>query len=177
VFDILVDVELAKQGDKEAFEKLIVENKVAMYKVAISILRNDEDAGDAISETIFKAYKSIKNLKDVNFFKTWLIRILINECNYMLKQKRRIVSIENYQVADTTNEHNVSDDSIDIQIALDKLDKELKLIVVLYYYNKMKIEEIANILNIAEGTIKSRLYTARKKLYEILNCEKGGSVV
>ena len=73
------DEELAKRGNKEAFKRLIEENKKYLFNIAISILGNEEDAGDAIGETIIKAYESIKSLREPKFFKTWITRILINE--------------------------------------------------------------------------------------------------
>ena len=71
----------AKKGDADAFVKLMEENKMAMYKVAKSYLRNEEDVADAMSETVLAAFEHIKELRRPEYFKTWLIRILINQCN------------------------------------------------------------------------------------------------
>ena len=88
------DEELAKKGDKEAFKRIIEENKKYLFNIAISILGNEEDAGDAIGETIIKAYESIKNLREPKFFKTWITRILINESKKILISRGKVVSIE-----------------------------------------------------------------------------------
>ena len=77
--ELIMEVKRAKRGDKEAFCNLIRLNKVAVYRVAKAILNKEEDIEDAVSESILKAYKNIQTLKDEAFFKTWLIRIVINE--------------------------------------------------------------------------------------------------
>ena len=71
-------VKRAQRGDDQAFVELIEENKQAMYKVAIGILKNDSDAADAIQESILTCYEKLKELKKAQYFKTWLLRILIN---------------------------------------------------------------------------------------------------
>ena len=80
----------AKKHDKEAFVKLVENYQVSMYKTAIAILQNDEDAADAIQETILKCYEKLSTLKKDSYFKTWMIRILINNCNEMLRHKGRV---------------------------------------------------------------------------------------
>lgn len=83
-----MQVRKAKYGDKEAFCNLIRINKVAIYRIAKSILTKEEDIEDAVSEAILKAYKNIKTLKNDDFFKTWLIRIVINESNNLYKRDK-----------------------------------------------------------------------------------------
>lgn len=87
-------VHLAKQGDKEAFSELIHENKLSMYKVAKAMLGRECDVEDAIQNTIINSYKNIKNLKKEKFFKTWLIRILINECNKIIRSLSYLIIIK-----------------------------------------------------------------------------------
>lgn len=82
-----IDVGLAKKGEKQAFARLIEDNKVSMYRVALGILGAKQDVEDAIQNSIIKAYEGIIYLKRNEYFKTWLIRILINECNRILKSK------------------------------------------------------------------------------------------
>lgn len=77
----------AKAGDPEAFIQLIQEIELPLYRTARSIVNKDEDCADALQETMLKAFKSIHTLKEPAFFKTWIFRILINECNTMVKKK------------------------------------------------------------------------------------------
>lgn len=78
----------AKKGDKDAFCRLIDENVQSMYKVAAAYLKNDEDVADAIQDTILSCYENLKSLKQNRYFKTWMIRILINKCKDMIQKKK-----------------------------------------------------------------------------------------
>ena len=82
-------VKKAKKGDTDAFAQLIRMNAQSMYKVAWAYLKNEEDAADAIQETILICYEKLGTLKKSKYFKTWLIRILMNQCNDLLKTRRR----------------------------------------------------------------------------------------
>ncbi len=81
----------AKKGDKDAFCRLMDENVQSMYKIAAAYLKNDEDVADAIQDTILSCYENLKSLKQNRYFKTWMIRILINKCKDMI-QKKKLVS-------------------------------------------------------------------------------------
>ena len=95
-------VKRAQRGDDQAFVELIEENKQAMYKVAVGILKNDFDAADAIQESILTCYEKLRELKKAQYFKTWLLRILINNCNQMLREQKKVVGIEDYYGAEDT---------------------------------------------------------------------------
>ena len=87
-------IKRAKKGDIEAFINLMDINKTYMYKVAKSILNNNEDIADAIQETILSCYKNIEKLKEIKYFKTWMTRILINKCNDVIRANKNIIYIE-----------------------------------------------------------------------------------
>ena len=80
-------VTAAKNGDKEAFVQLIRMNKQSLYKAAWVYLRNEQDIADALQNTILSCYENIQGLREVKYFKTWLMRILINECKDIFRQK------------------------------------------------------------------------------------------
>ena len=160
------DEELAKKGNKEAFKRLIEQNKKYLFNIAISILGNEEDAGDVIGETIINAYENIKNLREPKFFKTWITRILINESKKILISRRKVVSIEEYKQEQKNSYQDK--ENIDLRNALSKLSTEHYNVIMLFYYNDLKIIDIAKILNITEGTVKSRLSNAKDKLYQEL---------
>ena len=90
----------AKKGDKDAFCRLMDENVQSMYKIAAAYLKNDEDVADAIQDTILSCYENLKSLKQNRYFKTWMIRILINKCKDMI-QKKKLVQfyLEQYEQA------------------------------------------------------------------------------
>ena len=84
-------VELAKRGDKSAFDEVIRISVPDLFRIAMSILRNKDDADDVVCETVVKAYENIGKLNNCSFFKTWIIRILINQANTVCKRRKKIV--------------------------------------------------------------------------------------
>ena len=85
-------VKKAKRGDAEAFIELIEQNKQSMYKVARGFLRDEEDVADAMAETVLICYEKIGTLRQSAYFKTWMIRILINQCKDMIRKRHKRVS-------------------------------------------------------------------------------------
>lgn len=167
VMDLMI--KKAQKGDKEAFIKVINQYTQDMYKVAKARLNSEEDIGDAIQETILSAYKNICVLKETTYFKTWIIKILINKCNDIINKNKKIVYVEEYydysnnnlSTYDTTIEENII-----FSETLSTLSEDYRLVVVLYYVDGFNTREISEILNEKEGTIKSRLSRARQQLKE-----------
>lgn len=83
-------VKRAQAGDEEAFVSLIETYKQDLYKIAISMLKNDADAADAMQDTVLSSYENLRGLREPKYFKTWLTRILINHCNRILKERGRM---------------------------------------------------------------------------------------
>ncbi|MGL5351901.1 MAG: RNA polymerase sigma factor [Clostridium sp.] len=157
------NIKLAKAGNQDAFEGLINEQLTALYRVAKGILNTEHDVEDAIQNTIVKAFDKIKYLREDKYFKTWLIRILINECNKIYNyNKREVVEVaeETYTVDKAEN--------MDLYDAISKLTEDLRVTTILYYFDDMSYSEISKALDVAEGTVKSRLFRSREKLHEIL---------
>ncbi|MBR2786652.1 MAG: sigma-70 family RNA polymerase sigma factor [Clostridia bacterium] len=165
-------VEKAKLGDNEAFSELIEENKLKMYKVAKSILKNEDDVCDAIQNALMSAYTNISKLQNNDFFSTWLIRILINKSYDVLNKNQKIYSnvidIDEYNTDNGLKSYDSYDSDSLVENVLSKIDEDLKTITVLYYYNDYSISEISEIMHIPQGTVKSRLSRARSKIYEII---------
>lgn len=170
--ELIMEVKRAKRGDKEAFCNLIILNKVAVYRVAKAILNKEEDIEDAVSESILKAYKNIQTLKDEAFFKTWLIRIVINESNNLYKKRFKEIAVDKDHFKNIKVNDNYKD--LSLYNAINSLDEDLRITTILFYFEDMKYKDIAKILNVKEGTIKSRLYRAKEKLYNILKEELHG---
>lgn len=146
---------------KEQLGALILESERQMYCTAKTILENDQDCADAIQETIVKAFQKIHTLKKDKYAKTWLIRILINECYDLIRRESRLVSLEG--VSELWEMKEKADYS-DLYQAVRSLKDELKIPVVLYYAEDFSIKEIAQILEISEGAVQKRLARARGKL-------------
>ena len=170
--ELIMEVKRAKRGDKEDFCNLIRLNKVAVYRVAKAILNKEEDIEDAVSESILKAYKNIQTLKDEAFFKTWLIRIVINESNNLYKKRSKEIAVDKDHFKNIKVNDNYKD--LSLYNAINSLDEDLRITTILFYFEDMKYKDIAKILNVKEGTIKSRLSRAKEKLYNILKEELHG---
>lgn len=158
-------VEKARNGNVDEIGNLLMENMKSMYRVAFSILKTEEEISDAISNTTVIVFEKMHTLKNAEFFKTWLIRILINECNKIHRQNKKIIYLENYNQTDLV--YNDKYDDFGVRQAIKKLDEDLKTMVILYYFEDFNIKEISEIQKLPEGTVKSRLSRARKKLESI----------
>lgn len=169
------DLEKAINGDKEAFGRVIIQNKEAMYKTAIIILKNEDDAYDALQEALIKMYKNIQNLQNIETFKFWSRRIIVNCCYDIINKNKKVIDITTKL---TANYEETREDIYDCEDSLvktlEKIEPDLRLTATLYYYNDLSTREIGEILQIPTGTVKSRLARAREKLYEILKEERGG---
>ena len=163
-------VKKAKAGDTDALGELITDNMQAMYRVGFSILKNEDEIADAVSNTVVIVFEKISTLRVDEYFKTWLIRILMNECYKILRNNKKIVYLDNYNQEDLS----YNDEYIDFEIRkiVNSLDNDLRQIVVLYYFEDFGVKEIAKIMDIPDGTVKSRLSRARAILKEKFIKEK-----
>ena len=166
----LETIKKAKQGFVNEIGTIILENMQTLYRVAFSILRTEDEINDAISNTTVIVFEKIHTLKNEEYFKTWLTRILINECYKIYNQNKKIIYLENYDQEKLTYNDTYVDD--DIKNLIKKLDKDLKQIVILYYFEDFSVKEISKIVKIPEGTVKSRLSRARKELEKAMLAEE-----
>jgi RNA polymerase sigma-70 factor (ECF subfamily) len=165
-------VEEAIDGDDQAFLQLIHLYKIDLYKTALSYLRNEEEALEAIQEVTYRSYKSIQTVRDATYFKTWLIRIMINYCNDQLKKKKRVVLGDDLLTIQGNRENH---DRMELKDAMMGLDERSREILTLKYFNDMKIKDIASTMHCPEGTVKTWLNKALKALRDELE-EKGGNL-
>lgn len=152
---------------KENLGRLILESERQMYLTAKTILRNDQDCGDAIQEAIVKAFQKIDTLRQDKYAKTWLMRILLNECYSLLRRESRYVSMEEMREL-SIGEAEEKKDYSDLYSAVRSLKEELRIPVILYYGEDFSIREIAQILEITEGAVQKRLFRARMQLRDRL---------
>ncbi len=145
--------------DKQTFVALVDQRSQTMFRVARSILRNEEDCNDALQEGILKAWASRHKLRDEKFFTTWMTRIIINECHNVYRKQAKYALMA--EVADDTHSGGPN---LDLHAALDKLPESLRLPVVLHYVEGYSAKEIASMLRVPVVTIRNRLYSARQKL-------------
>ena len=132
-----------------------------MYHIAKSLLYNDADCADAIQEAIVKAFSKLHTLKDDSYARTWLIRIVMNECYTIMRREKKIISLEEYQMDEQAAEQK---DYSDLYEAIFKLPEQMKLCVALYYMEGYSVKEVAALLDTTESAVKNRLAKARGKL-------------
>lgn len=155
--DLLVSK--AKNKDPDAFTELMKNCTKDMYKAAVSILMNDEDAADAIQETILTCWEKLDSLNHNCYFKTWLMRILINKCYDIRKKREKIISLEELEEPFAEDMHN-----LELKEALTWLDEKYRIVLMLYYGQGYRIPEIAEILKLPKSTVQTRLNRGRQKL-------------
>lgn len=156
-------VKRAKNGDAEAFILLIEDCKMTLRRVALGYLGNDEDAADAIQDTILSAYEHIGGLRKEKYFKTWLVRILINHCTKIWKSNKREIRMEN-GFADTISEPDRERADAEFRELLFGLPEDSRVIFQLYFGEQFTTREIADILDMKESTVKSRIHRGKEQL-------------
>lgn len=151
---------------QEVLIEYIKENQEKLYKIAYRYTRDKDLALDVVQEAITKALENISKLKHEEYVKTWFYRILINEAIKSTKNKKNLVEYEiNLNKMHTNSEDNLVD-NLDIYNNIEKLNNKLKTVIVLRFFENLKIEEIAYITKTNSSTVKSRLY---KGINEIKN--------
>jgi len=160
-----VDINL----DIHTFTQNVLKNETTMYRVAKSILPNDADCEDAVSEALLKGYAKLYMLREESFFKTWLIRILINECYKIRREKKVAVDLQSCE--EILPVYDAEYDPM-LHEAIMNLPSKMRMVIVLYYIEGYAVNEIKSILHIPSGTVKSRLSRGRQLLKEHIESEE-----
>lgn len=144
---------------KEKFTRNILDCEEMLFRISMSMLKNEKDCEDAVQTAILTAYEKLSTLKNEEYFKTWLVRILINECNKQLKVRQKTTQIQDdYPVV------NLSQEDTEIRMLVESLPLKIRQVIVLYYVEQFTTKEISLILKIPKGTVLSRLAKGRKLL-------------
>ncbi len=181
-------IQKAAKGDASAFEELVLRYQGQIYKLCLRMTGNPDDAADMTQEAFLKVWKSLDSFQFDAAFSTWLYRLASNCClDYLRSQKRRLtvsLTVENdddgEQMLDVPDTEPTPEEAViskeekeQFMLAMSQLDEEQRQILTLRVVNDLSYTDIAEILEIKEGTVKSRLSRARdnlrKKLLEIGN--------
>ncbi len=168
--DISILVKKAKDRDKKAFSELYSFYMNDLYRFALYMLNNKEDAEDAVQDTVVTAFKSIGDLRDDNFFKAWLFKICSNKCKALLKANKRNpdVLFEDYIFTVEDESEKTKLQSIELREALNSLTPPDGQIVLLSIIGGFKSDELSKIYNLSPSTIRSKQKRALEKLRNIL---------
>lgn len=164
----------AKRGDKLAFQQIINYYENTLYKIARTRLNSIEDIEDAIQETIISAYKSIHKLYNISKIKSWLITILINQCNYIYKQTKQsdTIPIDLIEEKNYISDLSKTNSNIEFDSLMKILNKDERTVLLLYYSEGYNTKEIGKILNINDSTIRNIISRAKKKIEKELKEER-----
>ena len=177
-------IENLREGDMTALAILVEKHKRLVYRIAIQITRNHEDADDVMQDTFLKVYESIHSFRKEATFETWLYRIVVNHAMNVVKRRKRRretslsatseveIRPDLRRTADLANNPQLNAEKEELQKwvtqAVDSLPVKHRTVVILHEFEGLTHLEIASILNCSEGTVRSRLHYARKRLRDLL---------
>lgn len=164
----------AQSGDSDAFAELYLATYKRVHRFTYQYLRNSQDAEDAVQETYVVVFRKLNTLKDTRLFISWLNQIAFRICFAIQKKKKNEVSTSDVASTLLSAEDSPSNQPENVVIRIDEknfiIQKVMGLpftesqVIILYYYNKMKIDEIARLLEISRSSVKRYLASGKKKL-------------
>ena len=172
-------IQRARNSDHEAFAALVTQHQRYVYNLALRMLKNEEEALDLTQETFVRAWTALPNFRGQSQFRTWLYRIATNLCYNRLPGLRRSLNdLGNDVIAELPETHPTFDNPAHglesrelrsyLHQAIEELDENYRLLIALRYQNEMSYEEIAGMLNLPLGTVKTGLFRAREQLRRAL---------
>ncbi|MFY0518759.1 sigma-70 family RNA polymerase sigma factor [Lysinibacillus sp. UGB7] len=150
-------VQRAIRGDHQAILSLIEMDEDILYRMAFTYLKNEQDALDVMQDLVYKALKKMHTVKQHEYARTWLVRVLINCCKDHLRKRQPTVPIEEYHLFEGAIYS-------DMERLLEHLSLSEQQLVYMKYFQQLKNKEIAELNQIPEGTVKSKLHHILKKL-------------
>jgi len=160
-------------SNKKKFEnsliQCITEHKESIYRLAYSYVRNKEDALDIVQDSIHKAFANAESLKNPDAIKSWFYRIVVNTSLDFLRKQKRVQVVDEETLEAYSKGTSDSYHDFDLERALEELPVKYRSVVVLRYFEDLKIEEVSEVLNENINTVKTRLYQALRVLRVKLN--------
>jgi RNA polymerase sigma factor (sigma-70 family) len=173
--DLNLTIEKVLQGDKHEFAIITQQCNQSLYRIAFAILRNESDAEDVLQSTYLKAYVHLAAFRRESSFKTWITRILVNECNMLLRARKKTKSLDSLEVIKQPSPTiNAMDLLYHQQLrhwleqAVLSLPERYRMVYILREVNELSTQEAALTLQVSEENIKVRLHRAKTMLRENL---------
>ena len=154
--------------DAITFQRQALQLEKLMYHVSWSLLRSNEDCADAVQEALTHAWQKRHTLRSMDKFKPWLMRILVNECNDMLRKRKRRSFFTLDEAVDAVA---APEQPLELMEAIGQLRPEWRMMIVLHYLEGCSVQEISAMTGLPQGTVKSRLKSARQRLGVLLSDE------
>lgn len=169
-----------QQGDLAAFSELFHAYEGRIYRLAATILQNEQDAEDAVQDVFLRLFEHIKGFNGQSSFNTWITAVTVNTCRDKLRRQkvRQAFSLEWLRgrgaSQDIANEVAKRQERQTLWAHINQLEEKYRLPLILHYHERLPCEEVANILGIKTAVVYSRLNTARLKLREMLQKQTMG---
>ncbi|HEX3255613.1 MAG TPA: sigma-70 family RNA polymerase sigma factor [Gaiellaceae bacterium] len=164
----------ARRGDRWAFEQLVERHQHRLFTLAARTLGSVDDAADAVQEAFIRAWLGLPNFRGGALFSTWLFRIGLNAAHDQRAKRRTEPLDETREPADPQDAFLRSELSGTLQRALDDLDEDYRVAVVLYDVLGCSYSEVAELTGVPEGTVKSRIFRGRRRIAELLGTRTAG---
>ena len=171
-------IKRVKDGDKEAFGSLVDAHKDMIYTVCLRMLSSEADAEEAAQDVFVKAYRYIGSFQAKAKFSTWLYRIAYNHCISVIRKKVKMIDL-----VDDIPEGEIDEGEMNglesitseerskyLKMAIDSLAETDAVVVTLFYYDELSLEEIAGVTGLSNSNIRIKLHRSRKKMYQVI-CE------
>ena len=145
--------------EERLFTQKLLESEQMLYRIACTLLRSETDRRDAMQETALKAWQNRNLLREERFFRTWITRIMINECRMIHRKAQRMI------ITDTLPDQPAPDSNeLETRLMLESLPEKQRTPLILHYLEGFSLEEIARVQNVSVGIVKYRMHQARKVL-------------
>ena len=166
-------VEAAKHGDQDAFAAIATDAGDRLYAVAFRILRDPELARDATQQALLNAWRDLRTLRDPDRLDPWLYRLVVRACYAEARQRRRTMGLTSLAVIRSVLEQPIAqvDDHDQLERGFRRLSPEQRTVVVLHFYLDLPLIEVAGIMGIPDGTVRSRLHYAISTLRAALESD------
>lgn len=169
-------IQRIRAGDKEEFSWLVDRYKDMVYTLCLRMLGNEMDADEAAQDVFLKAYRGIGAFQEKSKFSTWLYRIAYNHCISVIRRKVKVIDlVDEVPEGNETGTALTGLDSLArkertlyVQKALEALPETDAVVITLFYYEELSLEEIADVTGLTSGNIRIRLHRARKKMVQLL---------
>ena len=169
-------IDRVKSGDSESFKWLVDTYRDMVYTICLRMLNNEADAEEAAQDVFVKAYRSINRFQEKSKFSTWLYRITYNQCISVIRKKVKMIDLVDEVPDDEVNEADMSgldrlsaeERSRYLQMAIEALPETDSVVITLFYYDELSLEEIAEITGLTSNNIRIKLHRSRKKMYRVL---------
>ena len=157
--------------DAVTFQAKALQLERLMFHISWSMLGREPDCADAVQEALTRAWQRRSSLRNPEKFKPWLMRILVNTCNDILRRQSRQTLLADEELL---SQEDTPSDPLSVREAIECLKPEWRMVILLHYLEGCSISEIAQMLQIPHGTVKSRLLYARKRLCTLMKEEWEG---